>query len=615
MFAIATGEDVMKLIAFGLVITTWGAVQAQDSFFFRKDNVVSQQEGAGFVGGPTVVGDFNGDGRMDVGICTSIGPTILLNRGNAVLSAPVSSRNSCGSVAADFDGDGRADLVNANHLVLSRGDGTFLPPLVIGPPGISPRIVALGDFNGDRRPDLVFYTGPTGWDETVAPTKIHVFLGVGDAAFQESWVFEHPPERGLGVAILADLNRDNRADIVVPDGDGVIAFLGRGNGSFDGPRRSKIGEASTFIVAADFNGDGHQDIATATSVALGTGNGSFAAGVRHPGTEVFNFFGPPLSIIPSAAADFDGDGRIDLAGSAFSLMPFPSEVWVLRGQGDGTLLPPSRIAVGTWPQPPAVADFDGDGRVDLAVNGSVANTLSLLFARPPATPGLRRAVSAASGRAIVSPGSLATLFAPGLATMTQQATAPWPSRLGGIGLEVRDSAGTTRAAPLLLVSSNQINFQTPEGTAVGEAVLSIVNERGTTQVGSMQVEAVAPALFVIPLPFLMPRAAATAVRIEPDGSQTHLPLLDCSADSCFPKPLPEPDARPIYISLYGTGFTAAGRSRVTCAASGMPVEVTYAGPQTVPGLDQVNVRLPLGQPGLGTVVCTIDGVVTNAVSL
>jgi uncharacterized protein (TIGR03437 family) len=150
---------------------------------------------------------------------------------------------------------------------------------------------------------------------------------------------------------------------------------------------------------------------------------------------------------------------------------------------------------------------------------------------------------------------------------------------------------------------------------VGEAAVSVVSDRGTSQAGSMQVDAVAPALFIVPSLFGFPRVAATAVRIEPDGTQTVLSLSDCSSGDCFPRPLPEPDFRPIYISLYGTGFTNAARSRVTCSASGVPLEVTYAGPQSVPGLDQVNVRLPLGQQGLGTLVCAIDGVVTNAASL
>jgi uncharacterized protein (TIGR03437 family) len=562
------------------------------------------------------VADFNGDGRADIAVCTSRGPAVLLNRGNAIFDGPVTSTEPCGPVAGDFNGDGRADIATANHLVLGRGDGTFLPPRVMGPQGISPRVVAAGDFDGDRKPDLIFYTGPTGWDETVAPTVIHVFLGRGDGMFTQSWSFTHPPERGLGVTVIADFNRDSRSDIAVPDGDGVLVFLGRGDGDFQAPRRTATGDTSAFITAGDFNGDGLTDLGLTTAVALGRGDGTFAPALRHPGAEVRSDLGGRLLFTPSAAGDFDGDGHVDMAGSVFNIAPhFPTEVWVLRGRGDGTVMPPSRIGVGMWPQPLNAADFDDDGRTDLVVNAAMANTVSLLLVRPPGTSGLRRAVSAANGRAIVSPGSLATLSAAGLGAATQQAIAPWPTRLGGIGLDVRDSVGVTRSAPLLYASPNQINFQVPEGTAVGEAVLSVVSDRGTSQAGSVQVDAVAPALFIAPTLFGFPRVAATAVRIEPDGTQTSLALLDCSSDDCFPRPLPEPDSRPIYISLYGTGFTNAMRSRVTCSGAGVPLEVVYAGPQAVSGLDQINVRAPSGKQGLGTVVCTIGGVVTNAASL
>jgi uncharacterized protein (TIGR03437 family) len=175
------------------------------------------------------------------------------------------------------------------------------------------------------------------------------------------------------------------------------------------------------------------------------------------------------------------------------------------------------------------------------------------------------------------------------------ATPPWPTRLGGISLEVRDRAGAVRLAPLLYVSGRQVNFQVPAGTAPGEANLAIVDDRGSRAAGVLVVEAVAPGVFILP------RArtpAATAVRAAGDGSHTAVPLFTCSdpiaaqpeALSCRPVPVAL-DGDPIYISFYGTGFRGANSTKVACSINGVPVPVSYAGPQGTPGVDQINVRL------------------------
>jgi len=123
------------------------------------------------------------------------------------------------------------------------------------------------------------------------------------------------------------------------------------------------------------------------------------------------------------------------------------------------------------------ADLDGDGRPDLVTANLASNTLSLLLSSGARDLWLVRAVSAASGTAVVAPGSLATLYASTSVPAAALAySRPWPTSLGGIGLGVRDSNGTIRLAPLLYVSDNQINFLVPEETALGEATLGIVRD-------------------------------------------------------------------------------------------------------------------------------------------
>jgi uncharacterized protein (TIGR03437 family) len=272
-------------------------------------------------------------------------------------------------------------------------------------------------------------------------------------------------------------------------------------------------------------------------------------------------------------------------------------------------------------------DLDGDGRTDLVRSGD--NILSLLLFRPNGGPGLRRAVSAASDTAIVAPGSLATIYLQTSATATERAAAPpWPTRLGGISLEVRDQAGAARLAPLLYVSPSQINFQVPEATALGESSLAIVTDRGSTLSGGMQVDMVAPALFLVnrPDPFEesgVPVPAAVAVRVASDGRQTPVPVFMCPAFSggCGPAPIPLPPAGdPTYVSFFATGFRGANPVNVICTINGVRVPVEYAGPQGTPGLDQINIRLQpevCGQPPIpfGIVTISIDGVPANEARL
>lgn len=144
------------------------------------------------------------------------------------------------------------------------------------------------------------------------------------------------------------------------------------------------------------------------------------------------------------------------------------------------------------------------------------------------------------------------------------------------------------------MAPTQINFQVPAGTALGEATLAIVSAAGTTQAGGMQVDAVAPGLFMMSgnLP------AATGVLVEPDGTQVPMPVFTCSPSpsgiTCESSPIPlsTAGARAIYLSFFGTGFRGANPDNVTCWINGVEAPVIYAGPQGTPGLDQINILLP-----------------------
>ena len=569
-------------------------------FFFRKDIPVGGSPMA------VVAGDFNGDRRPDLAVDTWYqGLFVLLNTGGS-FGRPIRTGGELNyrlglPMVADFNGDGKDDLVTAEGVLLSRGDGTFQTARPIG----NTIALAVGDFNRDGKSDLLV-------GDHAAGTGTRVFLSNGDGTFQSGARLSTQPAI---FAVVADFNRDGRSDVAFPSNVISLAvFLGAGDGVFGPEIRTAVSipiSPPGVLLAADFNGDGLPDLATPGAILLGKGDGSFPSPVPYP----FRFhLGIPF---PLAAADFTGDSKADLVVGRSGA----NSISILPSKGDGTFLPPLEQSVGWGAYPPGAAvDLDGDGRLDLVTANGGSNTVSVLMAKAQGGAALWRAVSAASDTAIVAPQSLATLFAPTPATVGASASPPWPTRLGGISLEVHDSAGATRLAPLVFVSSTQVNFQVPAGTALGEATLATISDSGTTEAGSMQVDAVAPGLFMVSPGRLIP--AATGVLVEAGGAQVPMPLFTCAPSaagvSCEPSPIRLSTAgdRPIYLSFFGTGFRGANPDNVTCSISGVRVPVSYAGPQGTPGLDQINIRLLPYEvlENLGyEVILSIDGVAANAV--
>jgi uncharacterized protein (TIGR03437 family) len=593
-----------RLIVFCIVASNCLLAQP---FFFRKDIPVGERPYA------FVVGDFNGDGRPDLAFSAWEGLFVLLNTGGGNFGRPIRMESAgFGAVLAtgDFNGDGSDDLVSSRGLLLSRGDGTFLPlrPIDAGDP------VAAGDFNRDGKSDLVFRLS--------RGRGFGVLMGNGDGTFRpgvtltSATTFPLPP-------LVADFNRDGRSDVAVfldyrasetpvpPESPpfALEVFLGQGDGTFAAgiqtPFKSDAVGFTGLFSAADFNADKVPDLATPYGIALGKGDGSFQPPVPYPS------WGE--GILPVAVADLTGDEKVDLV-----VRDGADSVFVWPGKGDGTFLPPLKQPVGWGGYLVTAVDLDGDGRVDLVAANYSSNTLTLLMARAQGGPALPRAVSSASDTAVVAPESLATLFAPTPATGSASAWLPWPTRLGGISLEVRDSAGANRLAPLLFVSPTQINFLVPAGTSLGEATIAVIGDRGATQAGSMQVDAAAPGLFLASHTGEVP--AATGVLVEPGGTQVQIPVFSCLGASCKAEPIPLSTAgdRPIYLSFHGTGFRGANLENVTCSIG----PVVYAGPLGNSGLDQINVRLrpalleevegQLYGPGPVTVTFWIGGMVSNS---
>jgi len=331
------------------------------------------------------VGDFNGDGIADLAVANeaSASLTILLGKGDGTFTAAPSLAAEIypySVVVGDFNGDGNADLVVGNYsgndsvrVLLGKGDGTFTPVALSTATSVDPILVATADFNGDGKADLVI-----GQYQVAA---VQVLLGNGDGTFTSAGETPATGSNPESFAI-ADFNDDGKPDLAIgnlgPLGfDTVTVLLGNGDGTFSMGTSATTGDEPISIVTGDFNGDGKADLATASidannvSVLLGNGDGTFAAGVTTPTAG-----NSPDSI---AVGDFNGDGKADLA-IAYLDYYGSNNVAVLLGNGDGTFSA-TNFAAGPVTDTIAVGDFNGDGNADLAATNINEDTVTVLLAK------------------------------------------------------------------------------------------------------------------------------------------------------------------------------------------------------------------------------------------
>ena len=217
--------------------------------------------------------------------------------------------------------------------------------------------------------------------------------------------------------------------------------------------------------------------------------------------------------------------------------------------------------------------------------------------------------------------SLVTVFGSGLAAGSAAATSvPLPTSLDGTTVTVTDSSGSIGLASLFYVSPGQLNYQIPAGLATGAASLAIANSNGSVSIGTLQLVPVEPGLFSANANG-KGVAAAIALLVAADGTQTPVPVFQCSTSGgCVSVPIDlGPSTDQLVLEFYGTGIRGVSTlANVTCTVGSASAQVLYAGAQgQYVGLDQVNVIIPHSLAGSGEVAVSlvVDGQAANPVTV
>lgn len=283
----------------------------------------------------------------------------------------VNIRGVAAIASADLNGDGKPDMVvsglsqssssTAIVGVYPNQDGTFLTPTGYNA-GAQPGPVAIGNFQGNGKDGIA----------TIDPSdnQLYTFLNDGSGNFSSVPAMTLPGSVGDSSIVAADFAGHGKDDLAVadPNDNQVVIAFSNGDGSF--AVQSPIGVTDPVkVVAGDFNGDGHPDLAilsgqspSAVYIALNNGNGTFATPVA------YSFGSSAASIDDLAIADLNGDGRADVVGVG-STGSGGGIAEVLLAQPGGTLGPANEIALAGPQRAVVTGDFNSSGHVDIAAIG------------------------------------------------------------------------------------------------------------------------------------------------------------------------------------------------------------------------------------------------------
>ncbi len=342
------------------------------------------------------IGDFNQDGDPDMAVINrdSSDLNVLIGATGATFTTsppiPLPPGTQAGGGPADiavgdFNGDADPDLVVSNPTatpssitVFTGGGGTNFTSASI-PINQRPTEIAIGDFNGDADPDLAVVT--------FSNNRVAILTGGAGSTFAVDSIATFAGDSPSAIA-ASDFNADGDPDLAVTSLllTKVTVLLGANAATFTPQTDTPTtGELPSDIVAADFNGDNDPDLAVANSQS---DNLTLFSGQSGPGFSAGETIAAGDGPSAITSGSFNGDADPDLAVANQTQGAAAASVSVLLG-GSGAAFAAaggSPVAVGAEPLAVAAADFNGDGNVDLASADGGADGVTLLLGNAANTP-------------------------------------------------------------------------------------------------------------------------------------------------------------------------------------------------------------------------------------